>query len=50
MGQFQTFPVGGKDHAVIADHIAAAQCGEPDGAALARAGDAVAPAIGHRVK
>ena len=39
MAQLQAFPRSGKDDAVLADHVAAAQRGEADGSWLAFAGD-----------
>ena len=46
MAQHHPLAGAGEDHLVLADHVAAAQAGEADGALGPRAGDAVAAALG----
>ena len=46
--QFEPLPNTGEDHLVVADRVAAAQCGKADRARLARSGDAITAALRRR--
>ena len=50
MGQFQTLAIGGKNHAVIADHVTAPERSKADGAARPCTGNAIAPALGDIIQ